>query len=108
MSLIVKSLFVIAASGTVLGTGHMVSHTVVQKGRGFAVPSLSIKKGESIVFKNEDDVTHNVFSLSPGIKFDIKTQKPGDESKIDFAAAGKGEVRCAIHPSMKMQLTVTD
>ncbi len=107
MTFAVKSLVVLAAAAGI-GAPLAASHTVAQKGRAFAVTTLTIKKGESIVFKNEDDVTHNVFSLSPGIKFDIKTQKPGEESKIDFAAAGSGEVRCAIHPTMKMKLTVTE
>ncbi len=107
MSLALKSAVVLAAVAG-LGGAHAASHTVVQKGRGFSVAELTIKKGESLVFQNQDDVTHNVFSLSPGIKFDIKTQKPGESSTIDFAAAGTGEVRCAIHPTMKMKLTVTD
>lgn len=106
MPVLLKS--VLAAALLVVGGSHAASHTVIQKGRAFSTTELGIKKGESLVFKNEDDVTHNVFSVSPGIKFDIKTQKPGDESKIDFATAGAGEVRCAIHPSMKMKLTVAE
>lgn len=79
---------------------------MVQKERAFSVTSLTIKVGESVLFHNEDEVTHNVFSMSPGIKFDIKTQKPGSTTTVPFATAGTGEVRCAIHPNMKLKLTV--
>jgi plastocyanin len=81
-------------------------HIIEQKNRSFSVTELTIKLGESVVFHNVDEVTHNVFSMSPGIKFDIKTQKPGSTSTVPFEKAGIGEVRCAIHPNMKLKLTV--
>ena len=79
---------------------------VIQKDKTFDKTSLELKVGESISFVNNDTVTHNVFSNSPDIKFDLKTQKPGETSKIKFDKAGTGEVRCAIHPGMKIAVTV--
>lgn len=102
------ALLVTGAAALTAAAAAPKSHVVRQKGRAFDMTELTIRKGEVVVYRNEDDVTHNVFSLSPGIKFDIRTQEPGKETPITFATAGSGEVRCAIHPNMKMKLTVTD
>lgn len=82
------------------------TNTVVQADKKFSVTEMTISKGDAIVFKNEDPFTHNVFSQSPGIAFELKVQKPGESSEIKFDRVGAGEVRCAIHPQMKMKLTV--
>jgi plastocyanin len=83
-------------------------HKIDQKNKTFSKSSITIKKGDSITFSNSDTVTHNVFSKDEAIKFDLKTQKPGQESKITFDKSGKGEVRCAIHPNMKLQVEVQE
>jgi len=82
------------------------STTVTQADKKFSTGELTINKGDVIVFKNDDPFTHNVFSQSPGIGFELKVQKPGESSEIVFAREGSGEVRCAIHPQMKLKLTV--
>ena len=65
-----------------------------------------MKPGEKLVFKNNDSVTHNVFSISKVNPFAIKIQQPGQESTIEFKDEGVSEVRCAIHPKMKLLVTV--
>ena len=80
--------------------------TVKQKNREFSTTEITIKPGEKVVFQNDDDVTHNVFSTSKVNPFTIKIQKPGESSSVDFATEGVTEVRCAIHPKMKLTVTV--
>jgi plastocyanin len=82
-------------------------HVIVQKDRAFSQTEMSIKVGDSIVFKNADAVTHNVFSVSKGMEFDIRRQAPGGSSTVIFAKEGVAEVRCSIHPKMKLLVTVT-
>ena len=82
------------------------STTVNQADKKFSTTEMTINKGDVIIFKNADPFTHNVFSQSPGIAFELKVQKPGESSEIVFAREGTGEVRCAIHPQMKLKLTV--
>ena len=60
----------------------------------------------SNVFQNDDDVTHNVFSTSKGNEFDIRVQRPGGSTSVTFLQEGTVEVQCAIHPKMKMLITV--
>ena len=42
------------------------------------------------------------------VEFDLRRQAPGSSSTVPFAKAGQGEVRCSIHPKMKLIVTVTE
>lgn len=89
--------------------GHAASAAeVIQKNKRFSTDTITIKKGEKITFSNQDPFVHNVYSQSPGMEFDIQTQQPGQSSDIKFDKTGEGEVRCAIHPTMKMKVQVTE
>lgn len=81
-------------------------HTINQKDRAFSKTDITIKLGDFIGFKNTDDVTYNVFSVSPGMEFDIRRQAPGGSSQVQFRKEGVAEVRCSSHPKMKLIVTV--
>ena len=68
----------------------------------------SLAKGDRIVFTNEDDVIHNVHIFGPGNddSTDLGLQKPGATLTYKFDKAGAYRVRCNIHPSVKMAVTV--
>jgi plastocyanin len=82
--------------------------TVYQEDKKFSDAEVTIKAGQSVIFANKDPITHNVYSKTPGMSFDLKTQKPGESSEIKFDHAGESDVQCAIHPQMKMKIKVTD
>lgn len=79
---------------------------VDQKDRKFSKTELTVKPGDTITFQNSDDVAHNVFSVTPNLEFEIHRQSPGEKSTIAFPKEGVVEVRCSIHPRMKMTVTV--
>ena len=81
-------------------------HVVKQDDRTFSVTEITIKPGEALIFTNCDSVTHNVFSHSQANPFTIKVQKPGEATTVAFKEEGVTEVRCAIHPKMKILVTV--
>lgn len=81
-------------------------HVVTQKGKSFSVTDLKVKVGDTVEFKNDDDVSHNVFSVSKSQPFNTKMQTPGAEAAVTFTAEGTVEVRCAIHPGMKLTVQV--
>lgn len=83
-------------------------YTVSQKGKKFRPSEISINVGDSIIFVNDDKTRHNVYSKSTGLEFKIKKQKPGDRNTISFDRAGTAEVRCAIHPKMKLVITISE
>lgn len=88
------------------GIHGATDHTVTQKGKLFSTEELTIAVGDSVVFKNDDDTSHNVFTASEALKFNLGIQKPGTDSKQKFENAGTFEVRCAIHPKMKLRVVV--
>ncbi len=82
-------------------------YTVGQKNKAFSQPTLSVKVGDTVHFKNEDSFFHNVFSLSDTQFFDLGSYPQGESKPVKFEAAGKVEVECAIHPEMIMTIEVT-
>lgn len=98
--------------GGVLGSLSAVALTsdqiVSQHGRKFSIDSVTVRKGVALTFLNDDSVPHNVVSLSRGNEFDLGSQPPGTSTDVTFTAAGEVNVICAIHPRMKMVVTVTN
>jgi len=96
----------LAACTIALSPALAKEFTVTQKGQQFTPRTLTLKVGDEIVFINDDTGTHNVFSESPGNAFDLKAQRPGSKTNVTFSAAGQVDVRCAIHPTMRLSVTV--
>jgi plastocyanin len=103
-----KIQIVLAASFALFSSSIVLAetHEVVQKDRLFSQSDITVKPGDKITFKNTDDVTHNVFSMTPGMEFDLRRQAPGASSTVPFDKEGVSEVRCSIHPKMKLMVTV--
>jgi plastocyanin len=90
-------------------TGALAATEVVhQQGRVFSAESVTIKKGESVTFLNDDSVPHNIMSTSKGNEFNLGSQGPGSSVDVTFKEDGDVAVICAIHPRMKMIVKVVD
>jgi plastocyanin len=81
-------------------------HDILQREKSFSKTELTIQQSDSVFFHNNDSVVHNVFSTSPGNRFNLKPQKPGTTSVVVFTATGRVTVRCAFHPSMTLIVNV--
>lgn len=68
----------------------------------YAFDELKIKAGDNVEFVNSDSVKHNVY-LEETFNF---VQPPGSKDKHQFKKTGNYDVRCAIHPKMKIKVTV--
>ena len=77
-------------------------HEITQADKPFSKSEITIRIGDKLIFKNDDEVTHNVYSITPGMAFDLQRQAPGASSSISFNKEGTSEVRCSIHPKMKL------
>jgi plastocyanin len=82
--------------------------TISQKGKVFSESAVEIKKGDTLVFLNDDNVVHNVLSTTPGNVFNLGSIGPGHSTQVTFDKAGSLQILCAIHPSMKMSVKVTE
>lgn len=92
----------IAASPWSLAGEHLVS----QKDKAFSTKTLDIKAGDKVAFRNDDAFSHNIFSLTDAMPFDLGTYGGGQMKAVTFAKAGKFEIECAIHPDMRMVIQV--
>jgi plastocyanin len=89
------------------GTSSIAAeHVVFQKNKVFSVTEITVKSGDTMVFKNDDDVAHNVFSTAKDFPFNLKMQPPGTSASISFEREGKFEIRCVMHPGMKLMVEV--
>ncbi len=85
--------------------------TIMQKDKSFVVngkqvEKLTIKKGDTVHFKNQDPFFHNIFSLSELKTFDLGSYPAGESRSVTYTKAGKAEIECAIHPQMYLELEV--
>ena len=86
---------------------HAAQEVVVaQKNKAFSTAALTIHVGDKVSFRNDDAFVHNVFSLTDEMPFDLGTAPQGQAKSIAFTKPGKFEIECAIHPEMKLIVTV--
>ena len=102
---LILSLAVLAVSCPDVGAAERIVH---QKGRIFSMETLTVARGEPVVFLNDDTVPHNVMSAAPRNAFDLGSQPPGTSTPVSFDEAGEVTVLCAIHPHMRLVITVKD
>jgi plastocyanin len=80
--------------------------SIMQKGRAFSESAMTVKKGETLTFVNDDTIIHNVMSNTAGAEFNLGSQAPGSTSTVTLTHLGEIAIICAIHPRMKMTVTV--
>lgn len=81
---------------------------IVQKGKTFVPRVLAVPVGTSVDFRNEDEISHNVFSLSRPNDFDLGLYKGGLSKARLFEAPGAVQLLCNIHTSMQAWVYVVD
>lgn len=94
--------------GLVVAVPAATTITVIQRGLALNMASISLAKGDRLSFTNDDDVIHNIHIFGPGDddSADLGLQKPGKLLSYKFDKSGAYRVRCNIHPSVKMAVTV--
>jgi len=99
-----KLLFFAAALAPLAALPAFAATTiVVQKGRAFHPAEIGIAPGDTVTFTNEDSYIHQVYV--DGL-FDSAEKSPGENLNESFPARGTFQVRCHIHPTMKMTVRV--
>jgi plastocyanin len=78
-----------------------------QRNKTFLPRVLAVQAGSTVEFPNDDDIFHNVFSLSTPAPFDLGLYRSGDTRVRAFTAAGLYRVFCNIHPQMSAFIVVT-
>src|SRR5437660_940410 len=79
---------------------QVVTSRVLQKGAMFSPHVLPILVGTTVEWPNNDDILHNVFSVSEPNNFDLGLYKNPKLERWTFEKAGRVDVFCSIHTRM--------
>lgn len=80
---------------------------ISQKARRFTPAIASTRLSAPLTILNDDTFTHHIYYDDHGSRFDSGAQKPGQTVMLSFPEAGEYQVRCAIHPKMRLDVSVT-
>jgi plastocyanin len=103
-----RALIALAVVAGLTSGAFAATQVIHQRGRTFSTANITVKKGEAVTFLNDDTVPHNILSTSKGNEFNLGSQAPGSSTDVTFKEAGQVSVICAIHPRMKMTITVVE
>jgi plastocyanin len=96
----------VAAALLLSGPASAADVEVSQLGRRFSPSEVTIKAGDTLVIHNDDEFDHHVQVPDARMKFDSGENPIGQTVRVKFPVAGTFDVGCAIHPKMKLVVTV--
>jgi plastocyanin len=103
----IRAMLILMLGGVIASVdGAAADFTIIQKNKAISVRQIAIKVGDQITFVNNDSVTHNLYSETKGLEFEIELQPPGRSDTVRFSQPGVAEVLCAIHPNIQLQVHV--
>lgn len=88
------------------GASASAEQVVGQKDKAFTPGAVTLAVGETLKVTNDDPVLHHVYVEAPNMDFDSGEQQPGQTISIVFKKPGEYVAQCAIHPKMKLNVTV--
>jgi plastocyanin len=82
---------------------------VVQQDKTFLPHVVAVPVGSTVIFKNSDNLIHDVFSLSPEAdKFNTGLYRKDESREQTFDKPGVIELLCDIHAQMQAYVLVVD
>jgi plastocyanin len=84
-------------------TAKPVAHTMIIDAFEFKPPTLTVDRGDTIVWRNSDPVPHTVTAKGA---FDSGAIAAGATWKYTAKTSGRFDYICAFHPTMKGTLIV--
>jgi len=100
---LVHVLVLASAAGMTVAAERPITHTVVMKATSYAPPTLTVKLGDAVLWRNEDPFPHT--ATAAGV-FDSKSIPAGGAWKYTPKARGEYAYTCTFHPNMKGTLKV--
>ena len=80
------------------------THTVEIEAMKFSPPTLAVKAGDTVIWKNKDPFPHNATAENKG--FRSAEIQSGQSWKFKARRKGEFPYVCTLHPGMKAVLTV--
>ena len=83
------------------------THTIVIENMRFTPDTLTVQRGDRVVWRNNDLVPHTATTATSASKaFDSGSIEPGKSWSTTLRKAGSVPYVCTFHPGMKATLTV--
>jgi plastocyanin len=76
--------------------------------KAFEPESLVIPLGSTVSFPNQDEILHNVFSVTPQSSFDLGIYGEGKSATYTFKKTGLVLINCNVHQAMQANVLVVD
>ena len=86
-----------------IGATTAATHTVVIEGFKFEPETVTVKRGDTVVWVNKDPFEHTATSKGA---FDSRSIAPGKSWKYTPSRVGEYPYLCTLHPNMKGMLKV--
>lgn len=106
MNRLLASAILALALIAILENANAAQQHVTAVGKQFSAPEVKVAFMDMVIFVNHDEVVHQIFSTTQGLRFNLKRIPPGGASGVKFAKRGVADVRCAIHRDMNMKVIV--
>lgn len=74
--------------------------TIAMRGREFLPHTAIVRRGGAVKFPNQDPFSHNVFSNTDPVSFDLGLYRRGSTRDATFGEAGVFPIYCNIHARM--------
>ena len=81
---------------------------VIQKDGTFTPHVLPVMVGTTVEWPNNDDIFHNVFSMSEAKPFDLGFYKSHEVKRVTFDKPGRVDIFCSIHTRMSCIVLVLE
>jgi plastocyanin len=101
---IVLTLAIGACVGMTARAAAGVTQTITMDGTSFKPPDLTVKIGDTIVWRNDDPFPHTATSTAGA--FDSKPLAPSGSFTFTPKAKGDYPYKCTLHPTMRGMIHV--
>lgn len=82
--------------------------TIYTHNKQFEPESLVVPVGSTISFPNQDEILHNVFSVTPASSFDLGLYGEGKSAQYVFRKPGLVLINCNVHHAMQANVLVVE
>lgn len=94
----------VAASASCARRAAPSAHVVLMQNMGFQPAELTVNRGDTIVWKNEDIVPHS--ATARDTSWDSKAIDAGSSWRLVVEKPGRHEYYCVFHPTMRGTIDV--
>jgi plastocyanin len=81
-------------------------HQIHMVGSAYIPQTIVARVGDTLLFVNDDAVTHNVFVPTRAFATDLGSQQPGKPARLPLTKPGTFEVECVFHQDMITRVAV--